>query len=188
MSNAEDWTQQLGAFLETTARITETWLTQTVDTTLDAADAIAQEVDRQVGPTLDQWAGQVHETLEPLETTINTEAERMADEFATAIAPVVTPLVESLETWFDAVAAPVAQTVDPLVNDHFPASVAATITGRPTGGKCSCVPCTPTAPRKTNAPTGRARGPLRALHPKSYPALLAHPAGRALDAKRLLEE
>jgi hypothetical protein len=33
MSNAEDWTEQLGAFLETTARITETWLTQTVDTT-----------------------------------------------------------------------------------------------------------------------------------------------------------
>jgi hypothetical protein len=148
MSNAEDWTQQLGAFLETTARITETWLTQTVDTTLDAADAIAQEVDRQVGPTLDQWAGQVHETLEPLETTINTEAERMADEFATAIAPVVTPLVESLETWFDAVAAPVAQTVDPLVNDHFPCVGCRHYYGQAHGGQmfvCAMYPYGPEA-------------------------------------------
>ena len=155
MSNAEDWTQQLGAFLETTTRITETWLTQTVDTTLDAADAIAQEVERQVGPTLDQWAGQVHETLEPLETTINTEAERMADEFTAAIAPVVTPLVESLETWFEAVATPVAQTVDPLVNDHLPCVGCRHYYGQAHGGQMLVCGMYPYGPEEDKCPDWR---------------------------------
>lgn len=119
MSNADDWSQQWGAFFKTATLITETWLTQTVDTTLDAADAIAQAVEQQVGPTLEDWAGQVHEVLDPLEQAIDAEAERLTDEIAHAIGPVVTPMVDGIETWLDTVSRPINQTVDPWLNEHF---------------------------------------------------------------------
>jgi hypothetical protein len=118
MSQPEDWNQQWQAFWDTTARVTEAWVNQALDTTLDVADAWADEVEKQVGPTLETWAEHIHATLEPLEATLDAEAERMADEFAEQLTPVVVPLVESLETWFEALSTPINQTVDPVVNDH----------------------------------------------------------------------
>ncbi|WP_008319352.1 hypothetical protein [Leptolyngbya sp. PCC 6406] len=118
MSTPEDWVREVSEFLQVSTRITESWLTQTLDTTLKAADAIADEIEQRVGPTLEDWATDLHKAIEPLETQLDAEAERMAAEITEVMTPIVTPLVASLEVWFEALSTPINNTVDPWVNEH----------------------------------------------------------------------
>ncbi len=118
MSSSEEWAENITAFLTVTARITESWLTHTAESTLDVADALTDEIAQQVGPTLETWADTVEETLKPLETTLGAEADRLADAVADQVTPLITPLVTELEQWLAAIAEPVNRTVDPWLNDH----------------------------------------------------------------------
>jgi ABC-type transporter Mla subunit MlaD len=118
MSNFEDWTRRLGEFLEDTVRTTETVAEQTLSGFVEAADSVADEVEKQLRPTLEQWADDLSQSLEPLETLLDHEAERVSDELNAFISPIVMPLADALETWVEALAAPINRHVDPMINDH----------------------------------------------------------------------
>ncbi len=114
----DDWSRQLGELLETAARDVEQSLEQAIADTMQVADQVADDLEQQFGPVLDQWTERLQHTVEPLERVLDAEVERMANEVSTVLTPVVTPLVEGLETWFEAIAAPLNNTVEPLLNNH----------------------------------------------------------------------
>ncbi|MDB9525291.1 hypothetical protein PN498_04775 [Oscillatoria sp. CS-180] len=118
MNDFEDWVRELNAFLSNTARVTEEWAEHTLHTTVEVADTFAEELEKQIRPTLERWADEVDQSLEPLETALGDEIERFTDEFIEIVNPVVVPLVGALETWVEAMAAPINSHVDPVVNEH----------------------------------------------------------------------
>lgn len=118
MNEFEAWARELSEFLEQTARSTEVWVEQTLHGAVAAADHLADEVEKQVRPVLERWADDLHQSLEPLETVLDEEADRVSEEFSDFITPLVVPLADALETWLEAIAAPINSHVDPLVNDH----------------------------------------------------------------------
>ena len=120
MSDFEDWTREFSEFFEQTARRTEVWAEQTLHGAIAAADHLADELEKQLRPTIEQWADDINQSLEPLETALDEEAERFADEFSEFVTPLVVPLTTTLETWIDMMAAPINSHVDPMVNQHTP--------------------------------------------------------------------
>ncbi|MEM6715341.1 MAG: hypothetical protein AAF622_09740 [Cyanobacteria bacterium P01_C01_bin.147] len=85
---------------------------------METVDAIADEVDKQLRPTLEQWADDLNQSLEPLEATLDQEVERFSTEFSEFVNPLVEPLALALETWVGAMAAPMTSHIDPMINDH----------------------------------------------------------------------
>jgi hypothetical protein len=118
MNDFEIWANELSDFLETTARRTEAWAEQTLQTFVDSADTLADEIEKQMRPTLEQWADDLQETVEPVETVIDEEVERFSEDLSEFITPIVVPLASALESWLEAMAAPVSRHVDPVFNEH----------------------------------------------------------------------
>jgi len=118
MSDWDDWTRELGDFWQHAARLTEVWAEETLNTAIAAADTFADEVEKQVSPTIEQWADDLHRTMEPIETVLDEEAERLSVEFTEFMTPVVVPLADAMEAWFASIATPLNNTIEPLVNDH----------------------------------------------------------------------
>lgn len=118
MSNLDDWTRDWGEFFARTVRITEQWAEQTLQTTVEAANAFTDELEKQVGPTLDQWADELQHTITPLESALDEEVERASEELAEFITPLMTPLTEAVTAWVETLATPLNNTIEPLVNEH----------------------------------------------------------------------
>ncbi|MEM8603858.1 MAG: hypothetical protein AAGE59_34655 [Cyanobacteria bacterium P01_F01_bin.86] len=118
MNDWENWAQGLSDFMEGAARITEQWAEETLQKTVEVADTLTDEIEKQIGPTLDQWTEEFYQAVEPLETKLDEEAERLSEEFSAFMMPLVTPLADSLEAWFESIATPLNQTIDPLANEH----------------------------------------------------------------------
>lgn len=150
MPDSQDWTQHLTAFLETTVRITEAWAEHTVSAAVETADAVADELEQQWGPVLDAWAEEVNRAIEPLETVLDQESDRVITEFTTFITPVVEPLVTGLEAWAEAVSRPINNTVEPVMNDHGPCMGCRHYHGQVYGGTmfvCALYPYGPEEPK-----------------------------------------
>lgn len=118
MSSLEDWARNLGDFLETTAQMTEQWAEQTLQQTVEAADTLAVEIEKQISPTMDQWMSELDRAIEPLETVLDQETERFSEEFTAFVTPIVVPLADSIEAWLGAIATPLTHTIDPIANEH----------------------------------------------------------------------
>lgn len=118
MSDFETWTRELTEFLAATARRTEDWAEQTLQEAVDTADSLAAELEKQLAPTLEQWADDLNQSIEPWETAVDEEVERFSEEFTEFLNPLVEPLAIALETWIEAISAPIASHVDPMINDH----------------------------------------------------------------------
>jgi len=118
MSDFETWTRELTAFLEETARQTETWAERTLQDAVDTADSLAEEIEKQLRPVFEQWADDFDQSLEPWEAALDQEVERFSEEFSEFINPLVEPLAVALESWIEAMSAPVASHIDPVLNDH----------------------------------------------------------------------
>lgn len=118
MSNWEDWTRDVSEFLENTAHMAEQFVDQTLQTAVDAADSLADEIEKQISPTLEEWAADLHRAIEPLETTLDEEVERFSEEFTEVMTPIVVPLTDALDAWLAAIATPLNNTIEPIVNEH----------------------------------------------------------------------
>ncbi len=118
MNDFENWVREFTAFCEETVRKTEDLAEQTLQAAVDQADAIADEIEKQLRPTLEQWADDLGQSLEPLEETLDQEIERFSEEFSEFMTPMVEPLAQALESWVEAMAAPMASHIDPVINDH----------------------------------------------------------------------
>jgi uncharacterized protein (DUF885 family) len=118
MNDFETWAQELRGLLDQTARLTEAWAEQTLQGVVATADNLADELEKQLRPTIEQWADDLHQSLEPLETVLDEEVERFTDEFSEFVTPIVVPLADALETWIEAMAAPINSHVEPMVNQH----------------------------------------------------------------------
>ena len=118
MSDWDNWARGWSDLIEGAARMTEQWAEETLQKTVESANNLADELEKQVGPTLNQWTEELYQAVEPLEIKLDEEAERISEEFAEFVAPLVTPLADSLEAWFEAIATPLNQTIDPLANEH----------------------------------------------------------------------
>lgn len=118
MNDFEDWVRDLNTFFENTARATEEWAEETLQGFVAAADTVAEEIEKQLRPTLEQWADEISHSLTPLETALDDEVERFSDEVADLVNPVVMPLAGALETWIEAMAAPITSHVEPMLNEH----------------------------------------------------------------------
>ena len=118
MNDFENWVRDLTTFCEDTVRKTEGWAEQTLQEVVDTADAIADEVEKQLRPTLEQWADDLNDSLEPLESALDQEVECFSEEFTEFVTPVIEPLAQAIETWVEAMAVPMASHIDPVINDH----------------------------------------------------------------------
>ena len=85
---------------------------------VETADSLAEEMEKQLRPVLEQWADDLEQSLEPWETVLDQEVERFSEEFSEFINPLVEPLAMALASWIEAMSAPVASHVDPVLNDH----------------------------------------------------------------------
>lgn len=150
MGQPDDWLRQLELLLTTTAQTTEAWVMAAVDSTLDAADNVAEEIDQHLGPVVEEWAAQLHHTLEPVETALDQEAERLSQAVADQLTPLVEPVVASLDAWLVTLATPVNNTVEPWLNDHPPCIGCRHYYGQVHGGNllvCAMYPYGPEVPR-----------------------------------------
>ncbi|MEM6519077.1 MAG: hypothetical protein AAF892_03625 [Cyanobacteria bacterium P01_D01_bin.71] len=120
MSDFANWAKELATFFEAATQQTEAWAEQTLQDAVDTADAIAAEIEKQIAPTLEEWADHLNQSLEPLETALDQELERFSEEFTEFVNPVVVPLTSALENWVEALAAPVTSHIDPMLNEHVP--------------------------------------------------------------------
>ncbi|MBE7381818.1 MAG: hypothetical protein F6J95_010455 [Leptolyngbya sp. SIO1E4] len=120
MNNWDDWARELSEFLDSTTRMTEQWAEQTLKTAVDAADTLADELEKQIGPTLEEWADEFQQTMTPLENRLDEEIGRFSEEFTEVMTPVIVPLVDALDSWLETIATPLNQTLDPIVNEHPP--------------------------------------------------------------------
>ncbi|NER77988.1 MAG: protein phosphatase CheZ [Leptolyngbya sp. SIO1D8] len=118
MSHWEDWVREMSELFESTARMTEEWAEETLQTAVDAADSLADEMEKQFGPTVEEWAEEFHQLMSPLEATLDEEVERLSEEFTEFMTPIVLPLADALDTWLEMIATPLNNTIDPLVNEH----------------------------------------------------------------------
>lgn len=118
MNDFENWVREFTAACEETVRKTEGWAEHTLQAAVGQADAIADEVEKQLRPTLEQWVDDLGQSLEPLEENLDQEIERFSEEFSEFVTPVVEPLAQALENWIEAMAAPMASHIDPMINDH----------------------------------------------------------------------
>lgn len=118
MNDFDNWARDLGDFFENAARTTEQWAEQTFHDAIEAADNFAGELEKQLRPSLEQWANEIHDSVEPIETALDNEVERFTEEVTELITPVVVPLAGAIETWLEAMAAPIASHVEPVVNEH----------------------------------------------------------------------
>jgi hypothetical protein len=118
MNDFEDWTRGFSEFLEQTARMTEQFAERTLVTFVETADQIADELEKQLRPTLDRWAEDFQNSVEPLESTLDRETERLSEELTEFLTPIVVPLSDALESWLEAIAAPLNSHIDPMVNEH----------------------------------------------------------------------
>lgn len=118
MSNFEDWTRELHTLFEDAARATEEIAEQTLSGFVEVADSVADELEKQLRPTLEQWADDLSQSLEPLEAMLDDEAERFTEELTDFMTPIVVPLADAIETWVEAMAAPINSHVDPVINEH----------------------------------------------------------------------
>ena len=118
MSDFEDWTRDFGEFLEGAIRVTEQWAEQTLQAAMETADTLADEIEKQIGPTLEEWADELHQAVAPLEATLDEEVERFSADFSAFVTPLIMPLTEAVDNWFGTVATPFNNTIDPMVNEH----------------------------------------------------------------------
>ncbi|MGF1461525.1 MAG: hypothetical protein ACFBSG_21190 [Leptolyngbyaceae cyanobacterium] len=118
MNDFDTWARELTDFLETATRTTEVWADQAIQGAVDTANAFVDEVEKQLRPTLEQWADELGQSLEPLESALDQEIERFSEEFTEFINPIFIPLASALESWAEAVATPISSHVDPVINDH----------------------------------------------------------------------
>ncbi|MGF1520687.1 MAG: hypothetical protein ACFBSF_00020 [Leptolyngbyaceae cyanobacterium] len=118
MNDWETWARDLSEFVEGAARAAGEWAEATIDKTIEVVDAVADEVEKQISPAIDEWAEGFYSAVEPLEHKLDAETERISEEFAALVAPLINPLADSLEAWLITVTTPVNQTLDPLVNEH----------------------------------------------------------------------
>ncbi|MEM6437203.1 MAG: hypothetical protein AAF773_25605 [Cyanobacteria bacterium P01_D01_bin.115] len=119
MSDFEDWARELSDVLDQAARATEAWAEQTLHGAVEAVDSLADDIEKQLRPTLERWAEDINQAVEPFEDVLDQEVERFSEEFSELITPVVVPLTGALETWLETMTAPIVSHVDPMVNDHI---------------------------------------------------------------------
>jgi len=152
MSDFEDWTRELGEFFENTARMTEAWAEQTLNSAVEVADNFADEIEKQLRPTLERLADEMSQSLEPLETVLDDEVDRFADEFSEFVTPIVVPLTDALERWVEVMAAPITSHVEPMVNDHTTCIGCKHYFGQAYGGHMLVCAMYPYGPEEENCP------------------------------------
>lgn len=152
MNDFDDWAKELGDFFEDAARTTERWAEQTIHSAIETADNFADELEKQIRPSLERWASEIHQSVEPIEAALDSEAERFADEFTEFITPVVVPLAGAVESWLEVIAAPITSHVDPVVNEHTPCIGCKHYHGQSHGGHMLVCGMYPYGPEDTTCP------------------------------------
>lgn len=152
MSDFEDWTRELGEFFENTARMTEAWAEQTLNSAVEVADNFADEIEKQLRPTLERLADEMSQSLEPLETVLDDEVDRFTDEFSEFVTPIVVPLTDALERWVEVMAAPITSHIEPMVNDHTTCIGCKHYFGQAHGGHMLVCAMYPYGPEEENCP------------------------------------
>lgn len=152
MSDFENWTRELSEFWDNTARKTEAFAERTLHDAVAAADHLTAEIEKQLAPTLEQWADELSQSLAPLEAVLDEEVERFSEEFTELMTPLVVPLAEALEAWVEAMAAPINSHVEPMINEHSPCIGCKHYYGQAHGGHMLVCAMYPYGPEEEHCP------------------------------------